>query len=581
MEAVNINDLWGQLIVEELIRNEIDYFCISPGSRSTPLTVAAARHPKAKTRIFYDERGAAFHALGYARATGVPAVLICTSGTAAANYYPAIIEAAQENIPIIVLSADRPPELRKTGANQTIDQVGLFGNYAKWFFDLPCPEPHIKTEMLLTTIDQLVFQAVSQPAGVAHLNCMFREPLVPLGEPVAWGESIAKRWQESDQPYSQYARQVTLPAMDELLQLANVIKSTQKGILSIGRLSSLTEIEAVRSLADLLNWPVFADITSGLRLENFPQHVPYFDAVLSSQAVAENLQPDTVLHVGYRMVSKKWSHYLERCSPENYIAVLPGGQKYDPTHQISLRLTCDITGFVNSIIPQIQNAQSSNYLKHWQLYSNKAAEVFKGHDKNSEEIDEVAVARLVSAEIAAGNGLFLAASMPVRDMDVFGVPGKNARVVANRGASGIDGTISAAAGFAEGLKKPVTLIVGDLAFIHDMNGVVQIAENEYPVIVVVINNGGGGIFSFLPIAKVGDVFEDNFGTPHNYEFSLIADFAGLPYFCPDNKKEFRDVYCQLQNDGRSAIIEVKTDRGANARLHEALKAEIVRNLEGQ
>lgn len=579
MEAVNINDLWGQLIVEELIRNEIDYFCISPGSRSTPLTVAAARHPKAKTKIFYDERGAAFHALGYARAAGVPAVLICTSGTAAANYYPAIIEAAQENIPIIVLSADRPPELRNTGANQTIDQVGLFGVYAKWFFDLPCPEPLIKPEMLLTTIDQAVFQALSQPAGVAHLNCMFREPLAPLGEPANWVENIAKRWQENNKPYTRHSRLETFPAMGELMQLADVIKSTQKGILSVGRLSSLADVEAVKKLAGLLNWPVFADITSGLRLNSFPQHVPYFDAVLSSQTVADNLQPDTVLHIGYRMVSKKWSQYLERCLPENYIAVLPGDQKYDPTHQLSLRLSCDVSGFIDRITPQIQNTKPNDYLRRWQLYSNNAAEVLQRHDKKLGGIDEIAAVRLISTEINPGNGLFLAASMPVRDMDVFGVPENSARVAANRGASGIDGTISSAAGFAQGLKKPVTLILGDLAFIHDLNGVVQIAENEYPLIVVVINNGGGGIFSFLPIAKVEDVFESNFGTPHNYEFNSIADFAGLPYFCPGNMNEFRDTYCQLQSDGQSAIIEVKTEREANARLHRALNAEIVRKLE--
>lgn len=579
MEAVNINDLWGQLIVEELIRNEIDCFCISPGSRSTPLTVAAARHPKAKTRIFYDERGAAFHALGYARATGMPAVLVCTSGTAAANYYPAIIEAALEDIPIIVLSADRPPELRKTGANQTIDQVGLFGAYAKWFFDLPCPEAHIKPEMLLTTVNQMVFQARSQPAGVVHLNCMFREPLAPLGQPIDLLKNIARRWQDNDKPYTRYARQERIPATEEIAALADVVNGTQNGILSVGRLSSPADSAAVKALADLLNWPVFPDITSGLRLDTFPQHVPYYDAVLSAQSLVESLQPQTVLHIGHRMVSKKWLQYLERCSPENYIAVFPGEQKLDPTYQLSFRLACDIAKFVDMIRPQIQPTKAIDYLQHWQSCSTVVAGVLSARDNESAEIDEVAVARMISREIAVGDGLFLAASMPVRDMDVFGAPVNNVSVAANRGASGIDGTISCAAGFAQGLKKPVTAIVGDLAFLHDLNGVVQIAENKHPVIVVVINNGGGGIFSFLPIAKVDDVFEKNFGTPHNYEFASIAAFAGLAYFCPANLREFRDVYQELQKKGQSAIIEVKTDREANARLHEALKAEIVLKLE--
>src|SRR6185369_4205159 len=200
------NHLWSALIVEELVRSGVEYFCIAPGSRSAPLTVAVARHPKAKHFVHYDERALAFHALGYASAAKKPVVLICTSGTAGANFFPAIIEASKKKVPLIVLTADRPPELRQTGAVQTIDQTHLFGRYAKFFFQMPCPTVQIKPEVVLTTVDQAVYQAVRNPSGVAHLNCMFRDPLAPVktGENFnAYLKSIAS-WNKNRKPYTQY-----------------------------------------------------------------------------------------------------------------------------------------------------------------------------------------------------------------------------------------------------------------------------------------------------------------------------------------------------------------------------------------
>ena len=262
----NINNFWGYLLVEELVRNHVTQFLISPGSRSTPLTIAAAENPGAEKKVCLDERGAAFSALGYGRATGRSAALICTSGTAAANYYPALIEARQSQIPMIVLTSDRPPELQDSGANQTIDQSKMYQDYPVWFFELPCPALSIEPEMVLTTIDQAVYRSLYPVPGPVHLNIKFREPLEPSSKPFpASYRGQIKKWQKSGIPYTAYNKPVLHSEEPELNQLAHLLNKTQRGILVTGQLPDQKAGKAIRNLAVKLRWPVFADITSGIR----------------------------------------------------------------------------------------------------------------------------------------------------------------------------------------------------------------------------------------------------------------------------------------------------------------------------
>lgn len=299
----NINHLWSSLLIEELVRSGVEYFCIAPGSRSAPLTVAAARHPKARTFIHYDERGLAFHALGYASAHKKPVALICTSGTAGANFYPAIIEASKKKVPLIVLTADRPPELRFTGAVQTIDQAGLFGKYVKFFFDLPCPDVKIKPEFVLTTVDQAVYQAVRNPSGVVHLNCMFRDPLAPIKT----GENFKKylqginAWIKRSEPYTRYSQVRPSIPEAEAVNIAERIAKIKNGLIVVGKIGGNAEQDAVVSMAKRLGWPVFADASSGLRLGRTDEGIiHYFDGILSSSKFAGRLKFDGVLHLGGR-----------------------------------------------------------------------------------------------------------------------------------------------------------------------------------------------------------------------------------------------------------------------------------------
>ena len=246
INTANINILWGSLIIAELIRNGIDYFCISPGSRSAPLATAVAQNQRARYLICFDERGAAFHALGYGRATGRPAALICTSGTAAANYYPAIIEASADNIPMLVLTADRPPELHESGANQVIDQPNLYGKYLNWEFDLPCPDEKIPPQFVLTTVDQAVFRSRRKPGGPVHVNCMFREPLAPFSEPIGNDYlQLISDWERKTEPLTKYEIAGVKPESSILKEVSDIIDHAKRGIVLAGKKMglSLTEIE--------------------------------------------------------------------------------------------------------------------------------------------------------------------------------------------------------------------------------------------------------------------------------------------------------------------------------------------------
>jgi len=266
--APNLNLLWARLIVEELVRNGVDMFCLSSGSRCAPLTVAVAEASRARSVMHYDERGAAFHALGYARASDRPAALICTSGTAGANYLPAVVEAAMARTPMVVITADRPPELQDVGANQTIDQTKMFGDYSRWHCDLPCPDRAVGPQVVLTTIGQAVYRATRPPDGPVHVNCAFREPLAPadLGEDYADYVAAVSDWLERDTPYTRYARPERRLSQVEQRRMIEVTGQAERGLLIVGHLRARADSDAVRALAHGLGWPTFPDVMSGLLL---------------------------------------------------------------------------------------------------------------------------------------------------------------------------------------------------------------------------------------------------------------------------------------------------------------------------
>jgi len=578
----NINSFWGYLLIDEFVRNGITRFCISPGSRSTPLTIAAAENPNAENIVCIDERGSAYYALGYGRATGNPAVIICTSGTAAANYYPAIIEARQSHIPIIILTADRPPELRANGANQTIDQVKLFADYPKWFFDLPCPDLNIPAQMVLSTVDQVISQTRGKNPGPVHLNCMFREPLEPANRtfPGSYFRSI-KRWEQSRKPFTKYQKMYSYPDRSAIKDLAHLINGVRKGIFVVGELPNQKAGLAVTQLAAKLRWPVFADVASGIRGDTHTiSIIQHFDQLLISDKVKNDLNPKLILHMGRPLTSKRYLQFIQNFPPREYIHISENSDRQDPNHQVSQRFSCDTDIFCTSMEPLL----SGNIDKNWHMriteYNLKVKKILESYLYWNSAISEISLPVHISRNLNPRHGLFLASSMPVRDFDMFAdFPSSVPSVSANRGASGIDGTLASAAGYCSGLNKPTTVVLGDLAMIHDMNSLLLIDGSENPITLVVVNNGGGGIFSFLPISKFSHIFEQYFGTAHDYDFKHLARMFNLKYYQPSTNKDFVDDYKKCASGKRSALIEIKTNRDQNFALHQEIQKKIKAVLE--
>ncbi|RKY07293.1 MAG: 2-succinyl-5-enolpyruvyl-6-hydroxy-3-cyclohexene-1-carboxylic-acid synthase [Planctomycetota bacterium] len=574
----NLNSAWGRLVVEELLRCGVDYFCISPGSRSTPLVAAVAQNSRAKSIVCYDERSSAFHALGYGRAAGKPAAVITTSGTAAANLYPAVVEAAVDKIPLLLLTADRPPELIDTGANQAMNQDSLFGRFVRRQFDLPTPAEEIPPQMVLTTIDQAVFRSRYNNPGPVHINCRYRKPLQPQDTAVDEGYTAGiQRWRQSKDPFTSYTAPCVTPADNSFESLCAIIDKTDRGMIVAGRLDSAEQRTAVLKLAGKLNWTVYADVTSGLRFTGAAAHViRYFDQELLSPRFNEQVAPTTVLHVGGRTTSRRIGLFFNANSPANYIVIKDSPERHDPIHAVTMHIQSDIAAACNRIADTVRPRGADQYAAFFDQRAAQAQQIIAERIEQDDCLSEPFVARHIAEAAPAGSGLFLSNSMPIRDVDLYGLsPKKNIAVAANRGVSGIDGIISTASGFAVQRASITTVLIGDMAFIHDLNALSILARLSAGVIVVVINNRGGGIFHFLPISQHADIFEEFFAAPHDFSFGGVCGTFGLDHYHCRSKSDFVESYQTAVDKGVAAVIEVATDRQDNLKLRRSMKRKII------
>ena len=573
----DLNAVWSHLLVEELIRNGVECFCLASGSRCAPLTGAVARHPKARGIRHVDERGLGYFALGYARATGRPAAIVTTSGTAVANLMPAVCEADEDRVPMLILTADRPPELRCTQANQTMLQPNIFGERVRWMFDVPCPASEMDVEFVLTTIDQALYRCLRSPSGPVHLNFMFREPLSASGciEPWLKAHGPIERWHSSDTPFTEYPRTCRAPQEDTVHGILESLHAVQHGVLVVGELRTTLEQEAVKSVAASFGWPVFNDVTSGLRLGGMSDelHIAHYEAILLDPEFS--MRVDGVLQLGGRIVSKRLQQVLASSNAPIWIQVADHPERHDIHHRVSMRIESSLTEFAKIMADMFTQKSQGNWLREWHVRNQSVQELYTALLESPGEITEPAVARLISTMLPSDHGLCLANSMPVRDVNKFAASeGIAVAVCSNRGVSGIDGTLSTAAGFALGKAMPVTLLTGDLSFLHDVNALDLVRRSEVPITVVVINNDGGGIFHFLPIAEESDIFEPWFGTPHGLHFDDVAAMYGFEYDRPTSMESLRESYGRLVRTGRSSIIEVVTNRQENVAFHRMLEDRV-------
>ncbi|QVL56735.1 MAG: 2-succinyl-5-enolpyruvyl-6-hydroxy-3-cyclohexene-1-carboxylic-acid synthase [Simkaniaceae bacterium] len=567
-ETGTLNELWSRLIIKELIHHGVRTFCIAPGSRSTPLTVAAANHPLAETIIHYDERGMAFNALGYSKGSLQPVALIVTSGSAVGNLLPAIMEAYHDNVPLIILTADRPPELRDTGANQATSQSKIFQNFVHWECDLPCPDRKIPQAYVGTTIAQGMSHALSEPRGPVHFNCMYRKPLLEMGD------SSSLTFHQSNRSMHSAETRVSMgkPQVDEKTyeQIADELSEHEKGLILISGTEVFEECEKIYALSRLLQWPIFPDVLSSVRAEGRGSGVvPYFDLIIKAIGVNEDYAPDAILQLGDRFVSSKLTEWIATKKPKVHCHVASHMKRKDPIHSVTHRVTTDLKGFIEKLPNYLSGNPPSRWLEIWKelnlLFQKGVASYFNEHSL----LSEPHLFHHLMTVSTPSTLFFFSNSMSIRNGDAFFCPEEPiGAIYGNRGLSGIDGNIATIAGIAKASKKPLIACIGDLAFLHDINSL-PLLQN-LPIKLVVINNNGGDIFSFLPISERKEVFKTYFTTPHNLSLKYAAALFEIEY---ENPQTISDFEKSLSLSG-CAIIEVKTKAGGNKKIHR----EILTNL---
>lgn len=557
------NEIWAKKLIDALIGQGVDYFCCAPGSRSTALSLAIANHPQAKWTVHFDERGLAFHALGYGKASNRPAVVMASSGTAIGNFLPAIMEASNDRTPLIILSADRPPELRDCGANQTCDQVKLFHNFVRWQVDLPCPEDHLSDRYLGSTISHAVMMASFPPAGPVHINCMFREPLF-----------TARREEGSINKHTHVAQPELYPTKEIIDYWAEKLAAKKRqGIIVVGS-SSFDLSEAVFSLAEKLQWPVFADVLSSLRRggADHPSLITHFDPVLK---LKNGIAIDAVIQFGNRFASKTLGLWLEKQTLDFYLQIAEQPVRQDPTHLATHRVLAAPSRFSSQLIASLQSDKEEEWLKQWRewddLCRQRLAELFSADDV----LTEPRLIREIGSFLSKDWNLFLANSMPIRDANQFFFPvSHTGPIFGNRGVSGIDGNLATACGLAQGNGKATLAVVGDLTFLHDLSSLAMVAKSPQPIVICIVNNDGGGIFSFLPISKRKEAFEEFIAAPHGIHFEAAASLFKIPYFHPKTAAELNQLLLHQGKNPHTCLIEITTDRTENVCVHEQIITEI-------
>jgi 2-succinyl-5-enolpyruvyl-6-hydroxy-3-cyclohexene-1-carboxylate synthase len=525
-------------LVDEWVRLGVRHAVVAPGSRSTPMALAIAARDELSVHVVHDERVAAFVALGLGL-DGPPALLLCTSGTAAANFHPAVVEAGLSDVPMLVLTADRPPELRDVGAPQTIDQTHLFGRAVRWFHD-----PGVPDGSASATWRSLARRAVAAAtAGPVHLNLPFREPL--LGEPDELPPSSAT--------FVAAAPRVGATALPDL--------ERQRGIIVAGGRSGI-EPAAIGLLAEATSWPLLADPTSGARA--LPGAITTFDALLRHRDFAAAHTPEVVVRIGRPPASKVLAQWIAGSGAT--VVQVGGPGVIDPDHRVAAVCAVDQ-------LQGIRGATGTPWAARWRHADDRAESALVEWFLDHPDVTEPAIARVIADVVPDGVALVVSSSMPVRDLEWFG--GRRANAHANRGANGIDGVVSTALGAALGGSAALVL-VGDIAFVHDSNALTALRARGADLRVVVVDNDGGGIFSFLPQSRElpSARFEQLFGTPHGTDVVALAAAHGVPARELSTLAELADAVCVPG----PWVVRLRTDRVANLDVHAELEAVVAAAL---
>ncbi len=563
------NSAYASAFVEELARSGLRHACVSPGSRSTPLAVALAENPRVRVWMHLDERSGGYFALGLAKQLREPVALLCTSGTAAANYFPSVVEASYGRVPLLVLTADRPPELRDCGAPQAIDQLKLYGDHVKWYAEMALPEEDETTIRYVRTVAcRAHATAQAAPSGPVHLNFPCREPLLP--EVSFCTTAVAARG--DGKPYTTVSHGRRAPEPGAVESLAEDLGRVERGLVVCGPQDAPELPNRLATLAARLGYPVLADPLSGMRAGPHSRElvVVSYDAFLrDSEWVAEH-EPEVVLRFGAMPISKSLTQYLARFPSCRHVVVDGGNPWRDATMLASDTVYADPALFCDALTTTLDapRPERTPWTGEWLEADASAADAIEEKLANIEEPFEGRVFSELRDLLPDHATLYVGNSMPVRDLDTFfGSTEKAIRILCNRGANGIDGVVSSALGASTGSGGPTVLVIGDVSFLHDLNGLLAARHHDIPLTIVLLNNDGGGIFSFLQQAGHTEHFERLFGTPHGLEFSPAVGMYGGRFLPAQSWEEFRDGVSQGLTSKGLTVVEVRTDRERNVAHH--------------
>jgi len=567
VDPTNANTALASAFVEELARGGVQRAVLSPGSRSTPLAVALWRQPEIDVTVIVDERSAAFFALGAAQASGLPVAMLCTSGTAAANYHPAICEADESAVPLVALTADRPPELRGIGAGQAIDQLKLFGSAVRWFCEVGTHEAGDAGLLHYRSVAcRALAAARGEPRpGPVHLNLPWREPLAPVAveEAVAATDPLALGGRDG-RPLTAVTKVDTEPSAFLLDEVAGHIGDAKAGVIVAGRQLDPELREPLAHLARVAGFPILAEPNSQLRCGPHDRShvVSTYDLLLRDEGFREAVRPDLVLRVGAMPTSKPLRSWLAECGADQ-IVVDPSCGWDEPTNRAAAILRADPTELAAGWAARLEG-EDRPAPRRWLEAERTAREAIES-TLAGPELSEPALHLALGHAHRDGDLVYTASSMPIRDQEAFLPPSDtDALFLCNRGANGIDGLVSSAIGAAHASGRPTTVVTGDLGLLHDVGGLAALRDVSTPVRIVVIDNDGGGIFGFLPQAEAlpDQEFEALLGTPRSVDVAKAAGLFGLPHRQVESLDALPDAL-----EAGTGLIEVQVDRAANVALH--------------
>jgi 2-succinyl-5-enolpyruvyl-6-hydroxy-3-cyclohexene-1-carboxylate synthase len=582
MDPTNGNTALASAFAEELARSGVRLAVISPGSRSTPLALALWRQPEIEVSVIVDERSAGFFALGAAQASGSPVALLCTSGTALVNYHPAVVEADESGVPLVVLSADRPPELRGIGAGQTIDQIKSFGASVRWFCEVGT---HEADDGGLLHYRSVACRALAKARGEVrpgpvHLNLPWREPLapVPVDDAVTATGPLALEGRDK-RPLTAVTRLDLEPSVFLLDEMAGHIGDAISGVIVAGRQLDPELREPLAHLARVSGFPILADPTSQLRCGPHDRShiVAAYDLLLRGEHFARSVVPELVLRFGEMPTSKPLRAWLA-ASGADEIVIDPYGGWNEPSNRAAAILRADPSELASGWAARLEGLEGRErpLPDRWLEAENAAQSALDEAFSETGEITEPALHRALGAAHRDGDLVYTSSSMPIRDQEAFlAASSTDVSFLSNRGANGIDGLISSGIGAARASGRPTTIVTGDLGLLHDLGGLTALRDVATSVRIVVIDNAGGGIFHFLPqeTAMPGDEFEALLGTPRGVDAAKAAALFDLPHRRLGSLAELPEALA-----AGTGLIEVNTDRGTNVEAHRALQAAVQRTI---